>query len=118
MWMALALRVFDETLTGFLYIYNPAVLELRARFRFWPMPTFAFEHWLGGLALLILLLAALSPFAFHNPRWIRPVCYLWPLFSGFLTRSGTPCAGIRLIANIAGRSCLPADPAQKNCEGG
>src|SRR5258708_8551895 len=73
MWMALAIHVIDETLTGFLSVYNPTVLALRAKLGFWPMPTFGYREWLTGLCLLITALALLSPFAFRNSRWIRPI---------------------------------------------
>jgi hypothetical protein len=82
MWMALALHVTDEALTGFLSIYNPTILALRARFGFWPMPTFEFGEWLTGLILGILLLATLSRFAFRNVRWIRPLFYFLAVVGG------------------------------------
>jgi hypothetical protein len=34
--LTLALHVTDEALTGFLNIYNPTVLALRAKLRYWP----------------------------------------------------------------------------------
>ena len=37
MWLALAVHITDEALTGFLNIYNPTVIALHARFGFWPM---------------------------------------------------------------------------------
>jgi hypothetical protein len=73
--LALAVHVTDETLTGFLSVYNPTVLALRARFGSWPMPTFEFRVWLTGLILGVVLLLALSPFAFRGSRWIRPLFY-------------------------------------------
>jgi hypothetical protein len=73
MWMALAVHVADEALTGFLGVYNPTVIALRAKFGFWPMPTFEFRKWLIGLATGIFLLALLSPLAFRNPPWLRPL---------------------------------------------
>jgi hypothetical protein len=58
---ALAIHVTDEALTGFLSVYNPTVLALRAKLGFWPMPTFEFREWFTGLVFDIMLLAALSP---------------------------------------------------------
>ncbi len=58
---ALALHVFDEALTGFLDFYNPLVLSIRSRLPWFPMPTFTFNVWLGGLILLIVILALLGP---------------------------------------------------------
>ena len=74
-WASLALHVADEAVTGFLSVYNPTVTALRERFGFWPMPNFTFETWLTGLAVGILVLAALTPFAFRNANWMRPLFY-------------------------------------------
>jgi hypothetical protein len=74
--LALALHVADEAMTGFLQVYNPTVLALRAKLGFWPMPTFGFRGWLTGMIAGILILLALSPFAFRGARWIRPVFYV------------------------------------------
>jgi len=73
--LALAVHVTDEASTGFLAVYNPTVVALRARLGFWPMPTFEFREWLIGLVFAVLVLLALSPFAFRGSRWIRPLFY-------------------------------------------
>jgi hypothetical protein len=57
----LAVHVADEALTDFLSFYNPLVLSIRQRVPFFPMPTFSFGIWLGGLSLLIVVLAMLGP---------------------------------------------------------
>jgi hypothetical protein len=88
MWVALAIHVIDEALTGFLAVYNPTVLALRSKFGFWPMPTFEFREWLLGLGLGILLLALLSPFAFGNARWIRPLLYSVSIVAGVFNALG------------------------------
>jgi hypothetical protein len=75
MWLALAAHVCDEARTGFLPIYNATVSAMRTELGFFPMPMFTFREWLGGLILLVLVLAALTPFAFRNPRWLRPLFY-------------------------------------------
>ena len=94
LWAALAVHVADEALTGFLSVYNPTVLALRARFGFWLMPTFEFQEWLSGLALGIVLLAALSPFAFRNARWIRPVFYVCTVVIGLMNALGHTIATV------------------------
>lgn len=94
LWAALAVHVADEALTGFLSVYNPMVLALRARFGFWPMPTFEFREWLSGLALGILVLAGLSPFAFRNARWIRPLFYFCAIVIGVMNALGHATATI------------------------
>ena len=51
--LALALHVTDEASTDFLSVYNPTVSALRAKFGFWPMPTFEFREWLTGLIVAV-----------------------------------------------------------------
>lgn len=77
--LALALHVTDEAATGFLSVYNPTVLALRARLGFWPMPTFEFRDWLQGLVTAVVVLLALSPFVFRGSRWIRPLVYFFAI---------------------------------------
>jgi len=98
LWVALALHVTDEALTGFLAVYNPTVLALRARLGSWPMPTFGFQTWLTGLTLGIVLLAALTPWAFQNARWIRPLFYFCAVVTGVLNALG------HIIGTIFGRT--------------
>jgi hypothetical protein len=94
MWIALALHVTDEALTGFLRVYNPTVLSLRARLGFWPMPTFSFREWLTALTVGILLLVVLSPFAFRNAVWLRPISYFVAIVTGILNALGHTLATI------------------------
>lgn len=94
MCLALAVHVTDEALTGFLSIYNPTVRALRTKLGFWPMPAFEFRDWLTGLTLFILLLTALSPFAFRNSGWIRPIFYFVVIVAGLLNALGHTLATI------------------------
>jgi hypothetical protein len=94
LWIALAIHVTDEALTGFLSVYNPTVLALRERFGFWPMPTFEFREWLTGLTLGIVVLAALSRFAFRNARWMRPLFYFCAVFTGVMNALGHTIATV------------------------
>ena len=73
--MTLAIHVADEALTDFLGVYNPTVAELQARYPWLPMPQFEFGPWLGLLALAVVILLALSPFAFRGAWGLRPVAY-------------------------------------------
>ena len=73
--VVLGLHVLDETLTGFLSVYNPIVRAARARFGWFPMPEFTFGVWLTGLCLLVVVLLALSPFAFRGARALRVFAY-------------------------------------------
>ena len=91
---ALALHVTDEALTGFLSIYNPTMIALRERFRFWPMPTFEFREWLIGLITLVVLLFALSPLMFRNARWVRPIAFFFVVVAGIVNACGHTVATI------------------------
>ena len=66
--IALALHVFDEAATDFLAVYNPAVLAIRKRISFLPLPTFTFPVWLAGLCLGIAVAFTLSFLAFRGSR--------------------------------------------------
>jgi hypothetical protein len=70
-WVAIALHVVDEALTGFLAVYNPTVTAMRERLGWWPMPTFAMEEWILGLSFGVLLLALLTPASRRAPPWFR-----------------------------------------------
>ncbi len=69
------MHVIDEASTNFLSVYNPTVVALRARHPWFLMPTFEFREWLVGLIVVNLFLLLLTPFAFRNSRWLRPVAY-------------------------------------------
>ena len=97
-WVALCavlgLHILDEASTHFLSIYNPTVLAMRAKLGFWPMPTFEFREWLSGLITAIVIFFALSPLAFRNVRWIRPVFYFVAIVAGVLNALGHTTATI------------------------
>ena len=71
MMSAVAIHVFDETITNFLPFYNELVLEFRERFRFFPFPTFTFGMWLGGLIAAIVIGFALTPIVKRGGVLIR-----------------------------------------------
>jgi hypothetical protein len=71
----LAFHVLDEALTDFLSVYNPIVREARARIGWFPMPEFTFGVWLAGLCVLLILLLALSPFAYRGSRALLIAAY-------------------------------------------
>jgi hypothetical protein len=75
--LAFCAHVADEALTGFLSIYNPTVLAMRAQYAWFPMPTFEFREWLTGLIIANILLLLLTPFAFRNAGWLRPLAYFF-----------------------------------------
>ena len=75
--LAFCAHVADEALTGFLSAYNPTVLAIRARARWFSMPTFEFWPWLIALIIGNLILLALTPLAYRNARWLRPFGYFY-----------------------------------------
>jgi len=99
--VAFALHVIDEASTGFLQVYNPTVVAMRARWGFFPMPTFGFREWLAGLTLGVVVCFALTPVAAHGARWLRPLAWFYALLMFFngvghtaVTITGRTVAGI------------------------
>lgn len=95
--VALCAHVADEALTGFLAVYNPTVLAVRAQNPWFPMPTFEFREWLIGLIVANAVLLLLAPLAFRNARWLRPLAYF---FAVVMLLNGTG----HTIATIFGRT--------------
>lgn len=95
---ALLLHVIDEALTGFLDVYNPTVLALRAQLGFFPMPTFDFRTWLTSLLIGIVAVALLSVLGFRNIRWGRPLLYFVAIVLGIANALG------HIAGTIAGRT--------------
>jgi hypothetical protein len=83
--LALCAHVADEALTGFLDVYNPTVTAVRAQVSWFPMPTFEFREWLIGLIIAIVASLLLTPVAFRNARWLRPLAYF---FAGIMLLNG------------------------------
>jgi hypothetical protein len=75
--LAFCVHVADEALTGFLPIYNATVLAMRSQYKWFPMPTFDFRDWLTGLIVANIILLLLTPFAFRNAAWLRPIAYVY-----------------------------------------
>jgi hypothetical protein len=73
--LALAVHVADEALTGFLSVYNPAVISIRERLPWLPLPTFTFEVWLGGLIVAVIVLTSLTTFVLRGARLMTPLSY-------------------------------------------
>lgn len=73
--LALAVHVADEALTGFLSVYNPAVISIRERLPWLPLPTFTFEVWLGGLIVAVIVLTSLTAFVLRGARLMTPLSY-------------------------------------------
>jgi len=75
--LAFCAHVTDEALTGFLPIYNATVSAMRSQYSWFPMPTFKFREWLTGLIVANIVLLLLTPFAFQNAGWLRPLAYFY-----------------------------------------
>jgi hypothetical protein len=75
--VAFALHVFDEATTGFLAVYNPTVIAMRARWGWFPMPTFEFREWLVALIFGVAICFALTPLAARGVRWMRPLAWFY-----------------------------------------
>ncbi len=73
--LAFCAHVADEALTGFLPLYNATVMAMRSQYQWFPMPTFGFREWLAGLIATNIVLLLLTPFAFRNAWWLRPLAY-------------------------------------------
>jgi hypothetical protein len=73
--LALAVHVADEALTDFLSVYNPAIISIRERLPWLPLPTFTFEVWLGGLITAVIVLTSLTAFVLRGARLMTPLSY-------------------------------------------
>jgi len=74
--VALAVHVADEAASGFLAVYDPAVARIRAALPFIPVPTFTFTLWLGGLVLLVVVVALATPLMFKGAIGARGASFL------------------------------------------
>src|SRR5438270_7289475 len=74
---AFCAHVADEALPGFLPVYDATVLAMRSQYKWFPMPTFGFREWLTGLIVANLVFLLLTPFAFRNAWWLRPLAYFY-----------------------------------------
>ena len=75
--LAFCAHVADEALTGFLPIYNATVQEMRSAYPWFPMPVFEYRNWLIGLIVANVVFLLLTPFAFENAHWLRPLAYFY-----------------------------------------
>jgi hypothetical protein len=77
--VAFALHILDEATTGFLAVYNPTVTILRARWEWFPMPTYDFRGWLTSLMLACTLLLCLTPVAARGMQGLRPLAWIFAM---------------------------------------
>ena len=82
---ALAVHVVDEALTDVLSVYNPAVLSIREKYPWFPLPVFTFETMLAWLIFAVVALVAASYFVWRG-RWaMRPIAHV---FGGVMLLNG------------------------------
>ena len=91
--LAFCAHVADEALTGFLPVYDATVLATRSQYKWFPMPAFGFREWLTGLIIANVVLLLLTPFAFRNTEWLRPLAYFFA-FVHLLNATGHTLATI------------------------
>jgi hypothetical protein len=81
--IAFALHILDEASTGFLAVYNPTVMILRARWGWFPMPTYEFREWLLALLVTCGLLFFLTPVAARGMQGLRPLAWGYAIIMFF-----------------------------------
>ena len=99
--LALALHIADEASTGFLAVYNPTIMALRAKRPWLPLPVYTFGAWLAGLVVVNFLLLCLSIFVLRGAHWMRPLCYVFAIimFTNGLVHIGGTIRG-RTVASV------------------
>lgn len=110
--VALSVHVVDEALTDFLSVYNPAILAIRERLPWLPLPVFTFEAWLGGLIVALILLTALTVFVLRGAPLMTPLSYAFGAMmagNGLLhiacsLQLGRPMAGVYSAPLLVGAS--------------
>jgi hypothetical protein len=50
---------------------------MKAEYAWFPMPAFEYRDWLTGLIVANAVFLLLTPFAFRNARWLRPLAYFY-----------------------------------------
>jgi hypothetical protein len=73
--LGFALHVWDEAAHDFLSYYNATALALYGHFSWFPRLDMQFRTWLSALVAVNLALLALTPWAYRNAKWLRPVAY-------------------------------------------
>jgi hypothetical protein len=75
--LALGLHIGDEAAHNFLPYFNAAVLTIWAHFQWLPRMDMEFRPWLIRVSAVAVVLLLLTPFAYRNARWVRPLGYLF-----------------------------------------
>ena len=75
--LVFALHIWDEAAHDFLSYYNATVLTLYGRFSWLPRMDMQLREWITRLVIAVVVCLALTPFAFRNARWLRPLAYVF-----------------------------------------
>lgn len=92
--LAFALHVWDEAVHDFLSYYNSTVLALYGHLSWFPRMDMQFRTWLAALLGANVALLALTPWAYRNARWLRPLAYVFAAIQ-LLNATGHILAAIR-----------------------
>jgi hypothetical protein len=95
--LAFVMHVWDEAAHDFLSYYNSTVLALYGHFSWFPRVDMHVRTWLAALLVANLVLLVLTPWAYRNARWLRPLAYV---FAGIQLLNGTG----HVLAAIRGRT--------------
>jgi|SRR5208282_5237236 len=74
--LAFAGNILEDTLNDFLGYYNATVLTLYGHFSWFPRIDLNFREWLVTVILADAILLLLTPFAYRNSRFMRPLAYI------------------------------------------
>jgi len=95
--LAFGLHIWDEATHDFLRYYNATALTIWAHFSWLPRLDMEFRQWLFGTSGVTIVFLLLTPFAYRNARWIRPLGY-------FLAGAGLLGGLGNILATILGHS--------------
>ena len=95
--LSLAANILDDAKNNFLDYYNATVLTLYGHFSWFPRTDLNFRQWLIGMIVADALLLLLTPWAYSNSRFLRPLAYA---FSTIMLLNGL---GI-VLASLLGRT--------------
>jgi len=78
-WLLLSLssaaNILDDALNDFLGYYNATVLTLFGHFSWFPRIDLTFREWLVGMIVADAVLLFLTPLAYRNSVYLRPLAY-------------------------------------------
>ncbi|MGC2529551.1 MAG: hypothetical protein WA639_17510 [Candidatus Acidiferrum sp.] len=95
--LSFAANILDDALHDFVGYYDATVLTLYGHFSWFPRIDLSFRVWLVGVILSEAILLLLTPMAFRNSLFLRPMAYI---FSVIMLFSG--CGSI--LATMRGRT--------------